>query len=242
MAATTLDVAAKISFATLLGTFSGEVSMLDTAVGSNFSATDTQLAKSFATGYKMGFVFGLTASISPAVALAAGSAFGTAGIIAAADSENWNLVLFRAGIFGSGTLFAVAGYSRPTAFEVARALEYSYAVENDLSAYDDLDLVVDDAGNVTVREPTIHGNSLDYPGLTQGYTLRDRTTGEILKYGQTIQGLRRFSQVYLKEIDAEMNFEAEGSKREMRAWETQQIVEYMAKHGGKFPPLNKCTH
>jgi len=118
----------------------------------------------------------------------------------------------------------------------------SYAAEDDFAAYDDLDLVVDDAGNVTVREAKIHGNSLDCPSLTQGYTLRDKTTGEILKYGQTIHGLRRFSQAYRDRNNAEMFFETKGSKREIRAWETEQIKSYMAQHGGKLPPLNRCTH
>ena len=32
----------------------------------------------------------------------------------------------------------------------------------------------------------VHGNSLDYEGTNYGYELKDRTTGETLKYGESI--------------------------------------------------------
>lgn len=84
-----------------------------------------------------------------------------------------------------------------------------------------------------------HGNSFDTTKPTRGYTLRDVDTGEVLKYGETTRGTDRYSKEYLKEHNAEMNFEASGTKREMRRWEKDQINKYKAEHNGQRPPLNK---
>ena len=40
----------------------------------------------------------------------------------------------------------------------------------------------------------VHGNSLDYDGTNYGYVLKDKTTGEILKYGESINPNSRYTQ------------------------------------------------
>ena len=87
-----------------------------------------------------------------------------------------------------------------------------------------------------------HGNSLLTTKLTQGYTLRDRTTGEVKKYGQTILGKYRYTQKYLQDHNLEIKFEASGTKAEMRAWEHANILGYKAAHDGNRPDLNKSDY
>ena len=87
-----------------------------------------------------------------------------------------------------------------------------------------------------------HNNSLDSLVPAQGYTLRNRLTGEILKYGETTLGTSRYSQSYLDKIEADMSFEAEGSKAEMHAWQNDQIIQYKAANGGVRPLLNKTDY
>ncbi|MBI2513923.1 MAG: hypothetical protein HYV96_18285, partial [Opitutae bacterium] len=87
----------------------------------------------------------------------------------------------------------------------------------------------------------VHGNSLKTTKPAIGYTLRNRSTGEILKFGETTRGLKRYSKKYLKAIDAEMVFERHGSKLDMHTWQHQRILEYKSKFG-KRPPLNKSDY
>ncbi|TXH02593.1 MAG: hypothetical protein E6R09_04450, partial [Rhodocyclaceae bacterium] len=84
-----------------------------------------------------------------------------------------------------------------------------------------------------------HGNNLNTLRPAQGYSLRDIDTGEVLKYGETIRGPRRYSRKYLFEQNAEMVFEAQGSKREMHQWQHDMILEYRDQNDGLRPPLNK---
>ena len=46
---------------------------------------------------------------------------------------------------------------------------------------------------------TKHGNSLKYSGKNFGYTLRDKTTGKILKYGETINPKTRYAKKFLNQ-------------------------------------------
>jgi RHS repeat-associated protein len=85
----------------------------------------------------------------------------------------------------------------------------------------------------------VHGNNLNTQRPAEGYSLRDRDTGEVLKYGDTIQGKKRYSQKYLERVNGEMVFEAKGTKREMHYWQNRKIREYKECHGGCRPPLNK---
>ncbi|TWC69386.1 RHS repeat-associated protein [Burkholderia sp. SJZ115] len=84
----------------------------------------------------------------------------------------------------------------------------------------------------------VHGNSLDTKVPAIGYTLRDRTSGAILKYGETTLGKARYSQIYLDSINADMQPEVAGTKREMHCWQHQKILAYKAVNGGARPPLN----
>jgi hypothetical protein len=87
----------------------------------------------------------------------------------------------------------------------------------------------------------VHGNSLNSTKPAQGYTLRDRNTNEVLKYGETTLGTARYTKKYLEQINAEIKFEAEGTKAEMHKWQHDKIIEHMKQNGGKRPPLNKST-
>ncbi|WP_019143026.1 SpvB/TcaC N-terminal domain-containing protein [Noviherbaspirillum massiliense] len=88
----------------------------------------------------------------------------------------------------------------------------------------------------------LHGNNLNTTKPAQGYTLRNRDTGEILKYGETTRGTARYSQKYLKDNNARMVFEAQGTKREMHQWQHEKILEYKTTNGGQRPPLNKSDY
>jgi hypothetical protein len=50
----------------------------------------------------------------------------------------------------------------------------------------------------------VHGNSHSTTRTTYGYTLRDKDTGEILKYGETINPSRRYTKKYMNEHNARM--------------------------------------
>jgi len=91
-------------------------------------------------------------------------------------------------------------------------------------------------------EGVVHNNSLRTTAPAQGYSLRDKSTGSVLKYGETTQGTRRYTQKYLRENNAEMVFEAKGSKQEMHDWQHQKITEHKAANGGSRPPLNKSDY
>ncbi|MCG8295374.1 RHS repeat-associated core domain-containing protein, partial [Pseudomonas entomophila] len=84
-----------------------------------------------------------------------------------------------------------------------------------------------------------HGNSHNSTKPAIGYTLRDRDTGEVMKYGETTMGKRRYTAKYMEENNVEMFQEASGSKKEMHSWQHKKILEYKARNGGKRPPLNK---
>ncbi|MEZ4310013.1 MAG: FG-GAP-like repeat-containing protein [Polyangiaceae bacterium] len=88
----------------------------------------------------------------------------------------------------------------------------------------------------------VHGNSLDSPSPARGYSLRDAKTGEVLKYGETTLGTKRYSKAFLEGMNARMKFEAVGTKRQMHQWQHQKILEYKAQNGGQRPPLNKSDY
>jgi hypothetical protein len=93
-----------------------------------------------------------------------------------------------------------------------------------------------------VDENFLHGNSLNTNAKARGYTLRDRDTGEILKYGETtLPGTSRYSQPYLDANNADMFPEVSGSKAEMHAWQNRQILDYVKKYGRR-PLLNKSNY
>jgi hypothetical protein len=92
------------------------------------------------------------------------------------------------------------------------------------------------------EKPKIHGNSLKTKKPAEGYTLRDRDTGDTLKYGETTRGRKRYSEKYLESNNAEMVFEAQGTKSEMHQWQHDKILDYKADNAGNRPPLNRSDY
>jgi hypothetical protein len=84
-----------------------------------------------------------------------------------------------------------------------------------------------------------HGNDLRTTKPAKGYTLRDRNTDTILKYGETTLGKRRYTDKFLDQHNAKLDFEAKGTKAEMHQWQHKKILEYKAMNNGQRPPLNK---
>src|SRR5688572_23180275 len=97
-------------------------------------------------------------------------------------------------------------------------------------------------GSAESLVPKVHGNSLSTLKPAQGYTLRDRTTGEILKFGETTLGKARYSAAYLERHNAQIHWEASGTKRDMHQWQHVKILEYKAAHDGARPKLNKSDY
>ena len=85
----------------------------------------------------------------------------------------------------------------------------------------------------------VHANSLDTGLPAEGYTLRNKDTGEILKYGETTRGKQRYTQKYL-DNNAVYVSEIRGTKREMHYWQHEKIIDYMYV-ADQRPPLNKST-
>lgn len=83
-----------------------------------------------------------------------------------------------------------------------------------------------------------HGNSLNYKGINYGYRLVDKNTGEILKYGETINPSSRYTQSYLNENNARMEVITSGDKVEIHNWQHEQILCYKRQYGVR-PLLNK---
>jgi hypothetical protein len=86
----------------------------------------------------------------------------------------------------------------------------------------------------------VHANSLDTGLPAEGYTLRNKDTGEILKYGETTRGKQRYTQKYLDNNNAVYVSEIRGTKREMHYWQHEKIIDYMYV-ADQRPPLNKST-
>jgi len=95
----------------------------------------------------------------------------------------------------------------------------------------------DDVGKTTGK---IHGNSLTTTKKAYGYALIDRTSEEILKFGETIHPQTRYSQKYLDSINANMKILNEGSKIDMHYWQHNQVMSYL-NNTGYLPPMNINT-
>ena len=84
-----------------------------------------------------------------------------------------------------------------------------------------------------------HGNSLNTTKPAQGYALKDRNTGEVLKYGETTRDEKRYTKKYLNENNARIEFQTNGTKREMHDWQHEKILDYKTNNNGQRPRLNK---
>ena len=83
-----------------------------------------------------------------------------------------------------------------------------------------------------------HGNSLSTSKPAKGYVLKENDTGRVLKFGETTRGKYRYTQNYLDENNAYIDFVKQGSKAEMHTWQHNMIKNYYSRHGS-LPPLNK---
>jgi hypothetical protein len=89
-----------------------------------------------------------------------------------------------------------------------------------------------------------HGNSHMSTRPAYGYIMVGVRSGEILKYGETVRGTRRYSRRYLTRVvdgGARLRWAAKGTKAEMHAWQHLKILSYVAKYGQR-PRLNKCNY
>jgi len=84
-----------------------------------------------------------------------------------------------------------------------------------------------------------HGNSLNTTKPAQGYALKNRNTGEVLKYGETTRGEKRYTKKYLNKNNARIEFQTNGTKREMHDWQHEKILDYKTNNKGQRPRLNK---
>lgn len=84
---------------------------------------------------------------------------------------------------------------------------------------------------------TNHGNFLSTSKPAQGYILRDKSTYEILKYGETTRGYNRYSNAFLEKNNAFIDFVISGTKKEMHNWQHEMIMNYVS-IAGQRPPMN----
>lgn len=97
---------------------------------------------------------------------------------------------------------------------------------------------VDNVVDTAKTAKKIHGNSLKTTKETIGYALKKTDTGEIMKYGETTRGVKRYSQRFYRENGVDMVELARGSKYDMHYWQHNQIVSYYNQYGHR-PPWNK---
>ena len=94
------------------------------------------------------------------------------------------------------------------------------------------------SANITNASTKVHGNSLKTTKETIGYALIKNDTGEIMKYGETTQGFKRYTKKFYAENGVHMEPMAKGSKYEMHYWQHEQIIDFYNQNGHK-PPMNK---
>ncbi len=82
-----------------------------------------------------------------------------------------------------------------------------------------------------------HGNSLKDSRTNYGYSLVDKSTGEILKFGETIHPATRYSQKFLKSNNARMMVLERGNKLDIHLWQHDMNEYYFYKYN-EYPPLN----
>lgn len=94
-----------------------------------------------------------------------------------------------------------------------------------------------------------HGNKLD-DKPAERYSLRDRTTGEVKKHGETTRGegkygagnQKRYSKKELKEKNLDYNKENSGTKKDMHKEQHEKILEHKKNNNGQRPELNKSDY
>ena len=128
----------------------------------------------------------------------------------------------------------------------ARHLSKADDVVDVAKAADKADDTVDIAKSIAKGEnavdvvKTIHGNSLNTTKEAVGYALVNIETNEIMKYGETTMGMKRYTKKFYAENNVRMDIIVYGSKREMHFWQHDRILEYTNKYN-KRPPWNKSN-
>ena len=115
-------------------------------------------------------------------------------------------------------------------------LESTVKVYN-LNVDEDHTYFVSNDGVLVHNVCTNHGNSLSTDKPAKGYILRSKKNYEILKYGETTRGYSRYTNKFLEEHDAFMQFVTKGTKRQMHKWQHEMIMEYI-EVAGQRPPMN----
>ncbi len=90
---------------------------------------------------------------------------------------------------------------------------------------------------------SVHGNSLDYPGTNYGYILSDLNTGEVVKFGESIDPAHRYTKKFLNGENPigtplDMTVVISGTKRDIHIWQHEQILDFY-EVVGELPKLNK---
>ena len=94
-----------------------------------------------------------------------------------------------------------------------------------------------------------HGNKLD-DKPAEGYSLRDKKTGGVKKFGETTRGedafgagkQKRYSKGYLKGKDLYYQKEISGTKKGMHKWQHDKIIDHKNNNKGDRPDLNKSDY
>ena len=120
---------------------------------------------------------------------------------------------------------------------IVKAVNKTDDVVDVVNTVNKVDNVVDTAK--TAKKATkIHGNSLKTTKPAIGYAIRKNGTNEIMKYGETTRGVRRYSKKFYTKNDVWMDPMVRGSKYDMHYWQHDQIVNYYNQYGHR-PPWNK---
>ena len=90
---------------------------------------------------------------------------------------------------------------------------------------------------------SVHGNSLDYPGINYGYILSDKTTGEVVKFGESIDPTHRYTKKFMNGANPinrplDMTVVISGTKKEVHIWQHEEIVDFY-EVVGRLPALNR---
>ena len=80
-------------------------------------------------------------------------------------------------------------------------------------------------------------------GTNYGYILSDKTTGEVVKFGESINPANRYTKKFLNGANPinkplDMTVVISGTKRDIHIWQHEQIVDFY-EAVGKLPKLNK---
>ncbi|MBI4129973.1 RHS repeat-associated core domain-containing protein [Candidatus Roizmanbacteria bacterium] len=126
--------------------------------------------------------------------------------------------------------------------EVAAASSKSLRnIENKIN-----NLVNEDTSKIRIQKGVnsslnkIHGNDLRNLQLTTGYSLRDKTTDYIVKFGETLYPERRYSQKWLDANNLHLQREASGTKWDMHWWQYYKNEEFIDLYGER--PMKNRTN